>query len=123
MNFFGKISRSLVVGIVAFVLFFTIASAQERGMGNPNGREKLKQALNLSNDQMAKIKDVKNKTRMQAEKDREQFKNAQDKLKEARLVRQKAEDQEITKILTPEQKAKFDKMMEERRSERPKMNK
>jgi hypothetical protein len=80
---------------------------------------RLKTELSLSPEQTLEVRRILTESRLRAREDRKKYEGDQIALQQAMIMRRQQEDAEIEKILTDEQKAKFEAIKERMREEGP----
>lgn len=107
--------KRFVVTFFALLFLFTVVLfAQERGRGYGMYLERLKQELNLSPEQIAKIQKILDAAQKQAEADREKYQGNRDAMMKAMRERWEKIDKEIESVLTKDQKKKYEQIKKER---------
>lgn len=107
--------KKFVVTFFALLFLFTVVLfAQERGKGYGMYLERLKQELNLSPEQVAKIQKILDAAQKQAEADREKYQGNRDAMMKAMRERWEKIDKEIESVLTKDQKKKYEQIKKER---------
>ena len=91
------------------------AERKEHVEDRENRLEKMKAELNLSDDQVAKIKAIHKANKPEQKPDRENM--SADEKAEMRTKHQE-EMKQVRAVLTPEQQTKFDQMHDERRQQK-----
>lgn len=101
--------------LVSFLLqFHNFALSQDRGRGYGGFLERLKQELNLTPEQVAKIQKILDSAQKQAEFDREKYQGNREAMMKAMRERWEKIDKEIESVLTKEQKKKYEVIKKER---------
>ncbi|MEN3038806.1 MAG: hypothetical protein ABDI07_06600 [Candidatus Kryptonium sp.] len=101
--------------IALYGLFFTtVMFSQDRGRGYGMYLERLKQELNLSQEQVVKIQKILETAQKQAEADRERYQGNRDAMMKAMRERWEKIDKEIEAVLTKDQKKKYEQIKKER---------
>jgi Spy/CpxP family protein refolding chaperone len=77
----------------------------------------LKDSLTLSDTQAVQIKSILDKSQKQMQKDREANQDDRDAMRAAMTKNTEKTDAEIAKLLTPEQKKKYEEMQAQRRKQ------
>ena len=115
--------------LVGILLFTSFVAAQPR-MGDRGGREeaqmkRLKEKVGLTDDQIVKVKEILKKVREETRADFEHGDGDREARRSAMMKRTEKSDAEIMKLLSKDQKIKYEefkkerqKEMEERRRER-----
>ena len=112
--------KRIITGVLALVLFAGAAQAQAKkdttGFHHRQGREMMAQQLNLTADQQAKLKSIREDERkeMQALKNNQSSLNA-DQLKEQRKALHKKYSEQTQAVYTPAQKEQLKKLHAERK--------
>ncbi|MCX6137606.1 MAG: periplasmic heavy metal sensor [Ignavibacteriales bacterium] len=114
--------KKIVLLLAAAMLFALPLSAQpqDRGTRGPRMEQRLKMltdSLKLSDKQAEQIKIILQKSQEQMQKDREANQDDRDAMRAAMTKNTEHADKEIAKILTPDQKKKYEELQEQRRKQ------
>lgn len=106
---------------VGSILFTSLVAAQPR-MGDRGGREeeqvkRLKEKVGLTDDQTMKVKEILKKVREETRADIEQSDGDREARRNAMMKRTEKSDAEIMKLLSKNQKIKYEEFKKERRKE------
>lgn len=114
----GKINRITLI-ILAFTAILltmsTFAFAEKQADRQERRLEMMKQRLELTDGQVNEIRAIMESARLEAERDRQKYREANDRegARENAEVRRKTTEEKIGAILNDKQKKEFDKMKDE----------
>lgn len=113
--------RTMLLIFVGSILFTMLGAAQPR-MGDRGGREeaqmkRLKEKVGLTDDQMVKVKEILKKVREETRADFEKSDGDREARRIAMMKRTEKSDAEIMKLLSKEQKIKYEEFKKERQRE------
>lgn len=96
--------------ITGFLFSVNLASAQDVKIRHEMKMSYLKDKLDLTDDQAKQIEGIFDNARKEAEKFREENRKKRDEMIKAREEKRKATDEKMKKVLTNDQKKKFDEI-------------
>ncbi|MFN3134225.1 MAG: Spy/CpxP family protein refolding chaperone [Candidatus Kryptonium sp.] len=105
---------ALTLLILFSSIFISFTLSQDRSRGYGGFLERLKQELNLTTEQVAKIQKILDSAQKQAEIDREKYQGNREAMMKAMRERWEKIDKEIEAVLTKEQKKKYEVIKKER---------
>lgn len=113
--------RSLcIVMILTFIVSFGVIAQPRMGGGDRAEAQlkRIKEKVGLTDEQTAKIKVIIQKAREEARAEFENSDGDRDTMREKMMKRTEKTDAEISKLLTKEQKPKYEEYKKEREKER-----
>lgn len=106
-----------VVSLFIMILFFSSPSFAQPSERVEMQALRLKEKLSLNEEQTSKVHEIIQRQEKQERKDREEHQGDRREMMKATVARMEKTDAEIEKVLTREQKRKFEDYKEERRQE------
>lgn len=115
-----KTIAAMVAIAMSFGVFNSPAIADERSDRAERRLIVMKEKLDLTDGQVNEIRAIMETARLEAERDREKFRDARDRdeARKAAEARQKETDRKIKTILNEKQRKEYDKLKEELRQRR-----
>ncbi|MDD8017264.1 MAG: hypothetical protein PHP42_02705 [Bacteroidota bacterium] len=107
--------KSLYTKILFGILFLLGISVAQQQQRSEQMVQRLKDSLSLSDQQVTKIKVILDKQREEGRKDWEAHQGDRDAMRSAMMKRMEKSDVEIEKLLTKEQKKKYEEIKKHRR--------
>jgi Spy/CpxP family protein refolding chaperone len=113
--------RTMLCTLIISILFSSAVLAQPRSGERGNREEmqikRLKEKVGITDDQAAKIKEIMKKAREDARAGMENGDGDREARREAMKKQMEKSDAEIMKLLTKEQKVKYEELKKERQKE------